>query len=372
MATAAPARSYTLGVLEGDGIGPEIVPAAVAVTEAALSAVGRGVTWMRLPMGLAAINTHGSPIPETTLVELAKTDGWLMGPHDSAAYLMPHRAALNPSGTVRKRFDLYANIRPAKTVPGGRAIARDADLVIVRENSQGFYGDRSMFAGTGEYMPTPDVAIVSGVFSRDAIARNARIACELAVQRRRHLTIVHKAKVLKLSTGLFRDECRAVAADYPGLTVDDAHVDALAAHLVRHASSFDVVVTENMMGDILSDLAGELCGSIGVAPSLNVGDATAMAQAAHGSAPDIAGRNVANPAAMMLSAAMLLDWLGRRHGEAPLVDAGRRIEAAVWAVIAAGQCTPDLGGTSSTSGFAEAVVARLQPGAHASTSLRTM
>ena len=362
MTEQSPDPRYVLGLLAGDGIGPEIVPVAAAVAGAAMAAVGRPLAWVPLPMGRAAIETHGSPLPESTLEQLAETDGWLMGPHDSASYPAPHGAALNPSGTVRKRFALYANVRPARTYPGLPAVARDADLVIVRENSQGLYGDRNMHAGSGECMPTPDVALVTGVVSRDATARIAHAACELAMRRRRHLTIVHKANVLRLTTGLFRDVCREVAAGYPGLAVDDQHVDAMTVHLVRHASSFDVVVTENMMGDILSGLAAELCGSLGIAPSLNAGAATAMAQAAHGSAPDIAGRGIANPAAMILSAAMLLDWLGRREGDAATVLAGRRVEAAVAAAIGDGVRTPDLGGTASTAGFGEAVIARLAAG----------
>ncbi len=350
---------YVVGLLVGDGIGPEIVPVAAAAAEAAMAAEGRTIKWVPLPMGASAIETHGSPIPETTLQALAELDGWLMGPHDSASYPAQYRAALNPSGTVRKRFDLYANIRPARTLRGTAAIADGADLVIVRENTQGLYGDRNMHAGAGEFMPTPDVAIVAGVFTRDASERIARVACELAMQRRRHLTIIHKANVLRLTTGLFRDVCREVAAEYPGLAVDEHHVDAMTVHLVRHAAAFDVIVAENMMGDILSDLAAELCGSVGIAPSLNAGEALAMAQAAHGSAPDIAGRGIANPAAMILSAAMLLGWMGRRRGDAAAIAAGRRVEAAVASAIADGVRTPDLGGTSSTSGFGGAVVARL-------------
>jgi 3-isopropylmalate dehydrogenase len=364
VAASTSTPGFTLGLLEGDGIGPEIVPASVAVVDAALATADPpiGVTWVRLPMGFSAIETHGSPIPEETLAALGDTDGWLMGPHDSAAYPMPYKADLNPSGTVRKRFDLYANIRPAKTFPGSNAIAEGADLVIVRENSQGFYADRNTYKGTGEYMPTPDVAIVSGIFTRAAIERNARVACDLAMSRRKHLTIVHKANVLKMSTGLFRDVCREVAAEYPDLTVDDFHIDAMTVHLVRKAHFFDVIVTENMMGDILSDLAGELCGSLGVAPSLNIAANSAMAQAAHGSAPDIAGQNRSNPTAMILSSAMLLDWLGRRHALPAAVEAARRIETALAATIAAGTTTPDLGGTSSTSDFAAAIVSRLRLG----------
>ena len=186
----------------GDGIGPEIVLAAARVVDAALGAAGAGpVQWQELPLGASAIAEHGSAVPPTTLEALAGLDGWLLGPHDSAAYPEPHRSQLNPSGAIRKHFDLYANIRPARSFDGGRAIAPDTDLVIVRENTEGFYADRNTHAGTGEFMPTPEVAIAMGVFTRRAVERIARRAFELARRRRRRLTVVHKANVLPLTPG---------------------------------------------------------------------------------------------------------------------------------------------------------------------------
>lgn len=354
-------RTYCLGLLEGDGIGPEIVPASVRILEAAFaaSAQNRSIQWVKLPMGWEAIEKHDSSMPMATLEALGSTDGWLMGPHDSAAYPEPHRSALNPSGTVRKHFNLFSNIRPSKTFPGSNAISEGADVVIVRENTQGFYADRNTFAGTGEYMPTPDVAIASGVFTREAIERNARVAFDLARSRGKHLTIVHKANVLKLTTGLFKQVCLDVAQDYPDVHVDDFHIDAMTVHMVRRLPDFDVLVTENMFGDILSDLAGELCGSLGVAPSLNASLTTAMAQASHGSAPDIAGQGKANPIAMVLSSAMLLEWLGARHDDPECGLAARRIEEAVASAIADGVTTPDMGGTATTESFADAVVAAI-------------
>jgi 3-isopropylmalate dehydrogenase len=360
MSVRRPGRRYRLGVLEGDGIGPEIVPAAVRVVEAALAGAAVEVEWVPLPIGWTAIRELGEPTPRRTVEALAELDGWLLGPHDSAAYPEPHRSRLNPSGALRKHFDLFANIRPATGVPGSRAVAPDADLVIVRENTEGFYADRNTYAGTGEVMPSPDVAIAMGVFTRPRVERIARVAFDLARRRRRRVTIVHKANVLRLSSGLFRDVCREVAAGYPDVEVDDQHVDAMTVHLVRRAADFDVIVAENMFGDILSDLAGELAGSLGLAASLNASDRTAMAQAAHGSAPDIAGQDVANPVSMIRSAALLLGWLGDRHADLGPAAVAERIERAVAATIAAGVRTRDLGGTASTSGFAAAVVGRLR------------
>ncbi len=351
---------YRLGVMLGDGIGPEIVPASVRVVDAALAAVGADpVAWHELPLGASAIEEHGSAIPDATMAALGELDGWLLGPHDSAAYPEPFRSQLNPSGAIRKHYDLYANVRPARSFEGGAAMAPDTDLVIVRENTQGFYADRSTYAGTGEYMPSPDVAVAMGIFTRPAIERIARTAFELARRRGKKLTIVHKANVLRLSSGLFKKVCLEVAADYPDVAVDDFHIDAMTVHLLRRASSFDVVVAENMFGDILSDMAGELAGSLGIAPSINASDDRCMAQAAHGSAPDIAGQGLANPIAMILSSGMLLDWLGTRHGDQRLVDAAERVEDGVRAAVRGGVSTRDLGGSASTTEFTDAVVAAI-------------
>ncbi|OZM78850.1 isocitrate/isopropylmalate dehydrogenase family protein [Pseudonocardia sp. MH-G8] len=364
--TSTPPRRYRLGVLHGDGIGPEIVPSAVAIVDAALAASGAApAEWVELPLGASAIATHGAPTPDSTLEALAGLDAWLLGPHDSASYPEPHRSQLNPSGTIRKHFGLYANIRPAKAFPGGNAIVENTDLVIVRENTEGFYADRNTHAGTGEFMPTPDVAIAMGIITRAATERIARTAFELAEARSKKLTIVHKANVLKLTTGLFRTVCREVAADHPDVTVDDFHIDAMTMKLVRKADEFDVIVTENMFGDILSDLAGEVAGSLGIAPSVNSSDSHAMAQAAHGSAPDIAGQDLANPIAMILSSAMLLEWLAVRNDDPRLRDAGGRIERGVTTTVSGGTSTPDLGGSASTTEFTTAVVAAVTAAAKA-------
>ncbi|MPZ63883.1 MAG: isocitrate/isopropylmalate dehydrogenase family protein [Propionibacteriales bacterium] len=348
--------TYRLGLLEGDGIGHEIVPAARQVVDAA---VGHAVTWEPLPMGRQAIEDDGAPLPQHALKALEALDGWMMGPHDSASYPEPHRSRLNPSGMVRKHFDLFANIRPARSFSGANGGSPRTDLVVVRENTQGFYADRNTFQGSGEWMPSPDVAIAQAVFTRPAIERIAVVALNLARRRRKHLTIVHKANVLVTTTGMFRDIVHELAVDYPDVRLDDYHIDAMSAHLVLRANEFDVIVTENMFGDILSDLAGAVAGSLGVAPSLNASHDAAMAQAAHGAAPDISGQGIANPVAMILSAAMFLDWLGDHRDDAELVRAATRIDAAVTATLEAGTATPDLGGQATTATFTEAVIERL-------------
>jgi 3-isopropylmalate dehydrogenase len=352
---------HRLGVLDGDGIGTEIVPATVRVIDAALAKRDDvSIEWVEAPIGFAAIEAYGHPTPQETLTVLDGLHGWIMGPHDSVAYPAEFRTDLNPSGSLRKRYDLFANIRPARNLPGIEALVSDTDLVIARENTEGFYCDRSMTAGHGELMVTPDVAIAVARFTRPAVERIAHTAFRLARTRRKHVTIVHKANVLRMTTGqMFRDVCREVGEQYPDVTVDDFHIDAMAALLVRRPETFDVIVTENMFGDILSDLTGELVGSLGVAGSINAGTEVAMAQAAHGSAPDIAGKGIANPVGMMVSAWQLLRWLGDRHGDAALAAVGDACEAAMMAALAAGHRTGDLGGTLGTDGFTDRVIAEL-------------
>lgn len=352
-----------LGLIDGDGIGPEVVGATRRVVDEALVAAGAAaVRWVPLPMGHRAIEEFGDPIPEQTLQALDEVDGWILGPHDNASYPAEYRTAMPPGGIIRKRFGLSTNIRPARAYAGVRALAPDIDLVIVRENSEGFYADRNMFAGSGEFQPTPDVAMAVGVITRQACEQIAHQAFKLAATRRKRVTIVHKANVLPMTMGLFRDVCYEIARGYPSVRVDDEHVDATAAHLVRAAGDYDVLVTENLFGDILSDLAGELSGSLGLAAALNCSADRAMAQAVHGAAPALAGHNRANPAALQLSAALLLHWLGARdpnRAGQQLIHAAERIERAIAATFAAGIATADLGGLASTSEFTEHVAARV-------------
>ncbi|WP_336790796.1 isocitrate/isopropylmalate dehydrogenase family protein [Gordonia malaquae] len=351
-------QTVRLAVLEGDGIGPEVVPMAVDVARRALEAHGVELATVELPFGAAAIESHGAPVPESTLDALSGIELWLVGPHDSAAYPPAFRHPA-PGAVMRKQFDLFANLRPARAVAGVPATAPDIDVLIVRENSEGLYADRNMAVGSGEFMPTPDVALSVGLITRSATERIAVEAFEAARRRRGHVTVVHKANVLRLTTGLFRDVCLQVSEHYPDVTVDTEHVDAMAALLVRRPADFDVVVTENLFGDILSDLAAELSGSLGLAASLNSSTDRAMAQAVHGAAPDIAGQGIANPIATILSVAMLLRWEGERRDSDALRSAADSIDGAVAHVLADGLATADLGGTASTGEFSSAVLAVL-------------
>jgi 3-isopropylmalate dehydrogenase len=283
----------------------------------------------------------------------------LLGPVTTHEYPPRAQGGRNPSGELRKTLDLYANIRPARARAGfPPRCGKPIDLVIVRENTEGFYADRNMHLGLGEFMPTPDLALSVRKISREGSTRIAEAAFRLAMQRRKKVTAVHKSNVLRVSDGLFLECVRAVAARYPDVAYEERIIDAMAALLVRDASPFDVVVTTNMYGDILSDEASEISGSLGLAASLNAGSAHAVAQAQHGSAPDIAGKNIANPAALIGSAAMLFAWLGDRRKDNALTRAAAAIETALDTAIAQpGWRTPDLGGPLGTEAFGEKVAA---------------
>ncbi len=352
--------TYRLGVLTGDGIGPEIVEATLDVLEAVQERDGRlRFEFVPLPMGWEAIRKTGSAMPDSTVEALKKCDGWIMGPHDSASYPEAEREERNPSGELRHRFDLYANIRPARAYPGLPAISPKMDLVVVRENTEGFYSDRNMAWGIGEFLPTQDIALTVGKITRQASERIARTAFTLARGRRRKVAIVHKANVIRKAYGLFLEVCRGVGKEFPEIAIEDYHIDAMTAHLVRHGADFDVILTTNMFGDILSDLTGELAGSLGMAPSINAGAGRVMAQASHGSAPDIAGQGIANPVGMILSAAMLLSWLAGPREDSSAADAAKLIERAVAATVSGGPRTRDLGGTASTSEFTAGLLKHL-------------
>lgn len=356
--------TYRIGVLKGDGIGHEIVPATLDVLRAAAERVAPEVfEWVSLPIGWEAIEKSGLPMPDETIEGLRDCHGWLLGPDDGNGYPRDIPAANHPGAGLRHEFELYANIRPSRNLPGVPSVATDTDLVIVRENLEGFYPYGNMFQGIGEFMPTSDVAITMGRFTRRSVERIAHAAFRLARTRRRKVTIVHKANVLIMSSGLFRSTAYEVAEQYPDVEVDDFMVDAMAAQLVRRPQIFDVLVTENMYGDILSDLAGELVGALGLSPSVNANDDVAMAQAAHGSAPDIAGQDVANPVGMMRSGSMLADWLGRRHDDERLTTIAGLVDDAILATFEAGVRTGDVGGTHGTAAFTEAVAGHIRAAA---------
>lgn len=350
---------YKLGVLEGDGIGTEIVKATIRLVEAITEKHDVEMEWVPLLVGWKGIAEANHPLPEETKKALQDCHAWLLGPHDSASYPEEFKSIRNPSGELRHHFDLYANIRPAKSIPSIKGVVEGADLIIYRENTEGFYVDRNMYRGVGEFQVTKDVAITTGVFTRQAIERIAHAAFQKAMQRKKKVTIVHKANVIRIGSGMFLDICKEISREYPEVEVDDYHVDAMCAHVVRRIQEFDVIVTENMFGDILSDLTGELIGSLGLAPSINANQEIAMAQAAHGSAPDIAGKDLANPIGMMLSTALLFEWMSEKFGDSRLEIVGNKIEESLHRTLLDGVKTKDLGGDRGTQAFTAEVLNRV-------------
>jgi 3-isopropylmalate dehydrogenase len=324
-----------------------------------------GLVFEEVAVGFGPLESQGTTFPDSAFAAAKAADGIILGPVSHNDYPPVDRGGINPSGALRKRLDLFANIRPARSrADFPPRCGKPVDLVVVRENTEGFYADRNMFLGSGEMMPTPDLALSMRKITRQGSTRIVEEAFRLAMQRRRHVTAVHKANVLRVSDGLFLECARAVAARYPQVRYEEKIIDAMAALLVRDASVFDVIVTTNMFGDILSDEASEIAGSLGLAESLNAGTDHAMAQPQHGSAPDIAGQDRANPTSLIGSAAMLLAWLGERRDDARLARAAAAIERAIDLTIATPEGrTGDLGGALGTKAFGEKVAAALS--AHA-------
>lgn len=343
-------------VLPGDGIGPEITQATVDIVEAAASVFNIPLNLTFMDIGFRSLELHGTTITNDVIKAAQTADGVILGPVSHNAYPAVSEGGLNPSGTLRSAMDLYANIRPARSRKGVIApISSPVDMVIVRENLEGFYADRNMHQGSGEFMPTPDTALAMRRITRYASRRIAEHAFKVASERKdKRVTAVHKANVMRVSDGLFLHEVRAVAANFPEIDYNEELVDAAAALLVRNPAQFDVIVTTNMFGDILSDLASELAGGLGLAASLNCGPNNAAAQAQHGSAPDLAGKDCANPVSLIGSAAMLLRHLG-------FSEAALAIEQACDnALEQPSTRTADLGGELGTKAFSQHIIEQIK------------
>jgi 3-isopropylmalate dehydrogenase len=349
-------------VIPGDGIGAETMAATVEVLHAASKRYSLELELVDEIAGHASLARHGATVTPELLERVRAADGLMLGPMSTFEFKDEGRGEINPSKFFRKELDLFANIRPARTYAGMPARLGAMDLVVVRENTEGFYADRNVESGSSEILVTRDVVISLRRITRHCCERIARAAFALAMTRRRHLSVVHKANVLKIGDGMFLDICRAVAKEFPAVRVDEFIVDAMMAHVVRDPKRFDVIVTTNMFGDILSDLTAEISGSLGMGGSLNVGLDHAMGQAAHGSAPDIAGRDVANPFSLVLSAGMLLEWFGAKSGNADFVSAAQAISSGVAGAIESGECTKDAGGRLGTRATGAALAQRLSVG----------
>ena len=338
--------------LAGDGIGPEIMAATKHVVAAATARTGEQVDFAERDIGFASLRNGKSTIERDVVEAALAADGVILGPVSHNDYPAREDGGLNPSGVLRRELDLYANIRPAQSFRGlPTPTGQDVDLVIFRENLEGFYADRNLYAGNGEFMPVPGVAMAMRLITERGSERIGRAAFAFAGRNaRKKVTAVHKANVMRTSDGLFLEVIRRIAADYPDIRYEEVLVDAAAALLVRDPARFDVIVTTNMFGDILSDLATELAGGLGLAASLNLGAHNAAAQAQHGSAPDISGQDRANPTSLIGSAAMLLRHLG-------LTGAARAIDNALATALADPETrTADLGGPLGTQAFADVLV----------------
>jgi isocitrate dehydrogenase (NAD+) len=331
-------------LIPGDGIGPSISAATVRIIEAS----GADITWDTQVAGMAAVAKFGDPIPDVTLASIKKTGLALKGPLETPV----GEGFRSINVALRKTFDLYANVRPAYSiVPGGRY--RDLDIVLIRENTEGLYVGIEHYIKIGN---DPRAAAESiAIITRHGSERICRYAFEYAVKHgRKKVTLVHKANILKYSQGLFLDTGRAIAKEYQGkVEFDERIVDAMAMNLVLNPERFDVIVTTNLFGDILSDQISGLVGGLGLAPGANIGEHGAIFEAVHGTAPDIAGKNIANPGALVLAGCMLLEHIGES-------ERSLRVRRALETVIKEGKTvTRDLGGSASTDQFTDAVIARL-------------
>ena len=331
---------HDVTLIPGDGIGPEVAEA----TRRVIDASGAAIAWHEVPAGLGPFEATGTPLPPDTLASLESTRVGLKGPITTPV------GGGFPSVNValRKAFDLYANYRPARSMPGVPTRFADVDLIVVRENTEGLYSGI-------EHQVIPGVIESLRIITEAGSERILRFAFEVARREgRRKVTVIHKANILKLSDGLFLAIARRIAEEFPEIEYAESIVDATAMRLVMDPKQFDVLVMENLFGDILSDLAAGLVGGLGLAPSGNIGESVALFEAVHGSAPDIAGKGIANPTALLLSGVMML----RHLGEGAAAD---RVEDAVRRVLGEGRVrTGDLGGTASTRQYADALIAAMR------------
>jgi len=337
--------TYKISLMPGDGIGPEQTEATIRVLERVKEAFGLSLEFVRTEAGDECKRKHGSALPDDTVRTLEGTHACLKGPVGETAYDVIVR--------LRQMFDLYANLRPSRTYPGFKCLDPDTDLIIVRENTEDLY--------KGVEFELEGSAIALRVITRTACQRIASKAFRIAELRNRKklVTAVHKANVLPRTCGLFAATCREEAKRHPGVSFEEMYVDAAAMNLVRQPAHFDVLVTTNMFGDILSDEAAQVVGGLGLAPSGNIGEEFAIFEPVHGSAPDIAGKKVANPISMLLSASMMIEWLGERFGDTNCISGAHRLEAATIETLADRITTPDLGGNYTTQQVAAAVAERI-------------
>lgn len=334
--------SYKIALIPGDGIGPEITHATLGVLDAVQDRFDLDLEFLKLEAGDACLEKRGVALPDETVNMIKNSDVCLKGPVGETAADVIVR--------LRMMFDLYANIRPIRSYPGVPCLRDDIDLVFVRENTEGLYKGF-------EFTLDDDVAIGLRVITRKGCERIADKAFNLARMRngKKKVTAVHKANVLKKTCGLFAEVCRNVAERYPDISFNEQYVDAASMRLIKEPQNYDVIVTTNMFGDILSDEAAQLVGGLGMAPGGNIGDNFALFEPVHGSAPTRVGKHTANPCSMILASKMMLEWLGEKHKDDSCSNAAGAIETAVSNAIRNGSTIPDFGGQLTTLEMADAI-----------------
>jgi len=336
---------YRISLITGDGIGPELSNSAVSVLNTIHEKLELKFDITKLQAGDTALKETGKALPDETISTIKKSDACLKAPvGESAADVIV---------VLRRMLDLYANIRPAKSYPHMPALRDDIDMVIVRENTEDLYIGKEFSLGNS--------AVALRIISEYASKRIAKYAFETAKQRNsmKKVTCVHKSNVMRLTDGLFAKSCSEVAKNYPGILFEQMYVDACAMNLIRQPEQFDVIVTTNLFGDILSDESSQVVGGLGMAPAANIGDNFALFEPVHGAAFDIAGQNIANPSSFLLSIKMMLDWLGAKHNDSKCIAAGKKLESTIFDLVKSGIKTKDIGGDKSTSEFTQEITDRL-------------
>ena len=328
---------YNISLITGDGIGPELSESAISILETLHDKLGVKTKINSVEAGDAALEKYGHALPDETFQSIKSSDACLKAPvGESAADVIV---------VLRRKLDLFANIRPAKSYPNVRSLGDNIDLVIVRENTEDLY--------TGQEFELEGSAVAMRIITEKASKRIARHAFETAVQRNKKqcVTCVHKSNVMRKTDGLFSKSCESVAQEFPDIKFDQMYVDACSMNLIRQPQEFDIIVTTNLFGDILSDESSQVVGGLGIAPAANLGDDFGLFEPVHGAAFDIAGKQVANPTSFILSIKMMLEWLGNKNTDHNSLTAAKILESAVLKLLKSGMTTKDIGGNMSTREF---------------------
>jgi 3-isopropylmalate dehydrogenase len=337
---------YKISLITGDGIGPELSDSAISVFHTINDKLGLKFDVTELPAGDKALKETGKALPDDTVKTIKQSDACMKAPvGESAADVIV---------VLRRILDLYANIRPAKSYPHMPALRDDIDMVIVRENTEDLY--------TGKEFSLGNAAVALRIISEDASKRIAKYAFETAIQRNsmKKVTCVHKSNVMRITDGLFAKACAEISKNYPDIAFEEMYVDACAMNLIRQPEKFDVIVTTNLFGDILSDESSQVVGGLGMAPAANIGDNFALFEPVHGAAFDIAGKNIANPSSFLLSIKMMLDWLGNKHNDSKCIEVGTKLESTIFDLVKSGMTTKDIGGNLNSTEFTKQITDNLQ------------